>query len=205
MGTPAAAALATSECSSQPGFRSNRSRPRPVVQLRRRGGRVARLPREEVAQVGVGLEQDLRRKQDVVDPDDPVFVQLDVIEERRAAVQREVQGMVEIVVQVGAGADDKVHQAPVHHLDDAAAEPGRRQRTGHGQPDRRVVCRIEHPIGEDVTRLGQPPGVEGLECLVDEPAQLLAAARPVVADRLAAEIGPLVGGWERLAGDGARR
>ena len=64
----------------------------------------------------------------------------------------------------------------------------------HGQPDRRVVGRIEHPIGEDVARLRQPPRVEGLESLVDEPPQLLAAARPVVADGLAAEVGLLVGG-----------
>ena len=60
---------------------------------------------EEVADVGVGLEQHRRREQHVVDPDDALLVELHVVEERRAAVEREVQRVVEVVVEVRAGAD----------------------------------------------------------------------------------------------------
>ena len=102
----------------------------------------------------------------------PCFVQLHVVEERRAAVQREVQRVVEVVIEVRAGADEEVDEAAVHHLDDAAAEPGRRQRAGDGQADRRVVLGRQHLVGEDVARLGQPAGVERLEPVVDQVADL---------------------------------
>ena len=42
---------------------------------------------DEVADVGVGFEQDRRRKQHVVDADDAFLVQLHVVQERRAAVR----------------------------------------------------------------------------------------------------------------------
>jgi hypothetical protein len=50
----------------------------------------------------------VRGKQHVVDADDAFFVQLDVVHEGRAAVQREVQRVVQVVIEVGAGADDEV-------------------------------------------------------------------------------------------------
>ena len=67
-------------------------------------------------------------------------------EERRAAVQREIQRVVQVVIQVRAGRDDEVDQAAVHHLDDAPAEAGRRHRAGNGQPDGRVVLRRQHLV-----------------------------------------------------------
>ena len=126
-------------------------------------------------------------KQHVVDADDAFLVQLDVVEERRAAVQREVQRVVQVVIEVRAGGDDEVDQPALHHLDDAAAEAGRRQRAGDRQPDRRVVLRRQHLVGEDLARLAEPRGVERLESLVDQLPDLGAAVRPVVADRLAGE------------------
>ena len=128
----------------------------PVVELRRRDRLVQAGADDEVADVGVGFEQHRRRKQHVVDADDAVFVELDVVDERRAAVQREVQRVVQVVIQVRAGRDDEVDQAAVHHLDDAAAEPGRRHRAGNRQPDRRVVLGREHLLGEDLAGLRQP-------------------------------------------------
>ena len=113
----------------------------PVMEL---GGRASGLELradQEVADVRVGLEQHGGREQHVVDADDALLVQLDIVEERRAAVQREVQRVVQIVIEVGAGADDEVDEAAIHQLDHAAAEPGRRQRAGDGQADGRVVRR----------------------------------------------------------------
>ena len=137
------------------------------MELRGRDRLVQAGADDEVADVGVGLEQHGRGKQDVVDPDHAVLVQLDVVRERRAAAQREVQRVVQIVVQIRAGRDDEVDEPAVHHLDDAAAEPGRRHRAGHRQPDRRVVLGREHLLGEDLARLGEPPGVERLKPFVD--------------------------------------
>ena len=99
-------------------------------------------------------------------------------------MEREVQRVVEVVIEVRAGADDEVDQAAVHHLDDAAAEAGGRQRAGDGQTDRRVVFRRQHLVGEDVAGLRQAAGVERLEAVVDEVPDLGAAARPVVLDWL---------------------
>ena len=143
---------------------------------------------QEVADVGVGLEQHRRREQHVVDPDDPLLVELDVVEERRAAVEREVQRVVQVVIEIGAGADDEVDQPAVDQLDDAAAEAGRGQRAGDGQADGRVVLGRQHLVGEDVAGLGEAAGVERLEAVVDEVPDLGAAAGPVVSDWLARQI-----------------
>ena len=86
----------------------------PIVELRGRDGPDMLRPHEEIADVGVGLEQHRRRKQHVVDADDALLVQLDVVEERRAAVEREVQRVVEVVIEVRAGADDEVDEPAVH-------------------------------------------------------------------------------------------
>ena len=71
---------------------------------------------------------------------------------------------------------DEVDQAAIHQLDDAAAEPGGRQRAGDGQPDGRVVLRRQHLVGEDVAGLGEAAGVERLEAAVDQLADVGAAA-----------------------------
>ena len=81
----------------------------------------------------------LRRKQHVVDADHALLVEHAIVEKRRAAMQREVQRVVQVVIEVRAGADDEVDQPALHQLDDAAAKPGRRQRAGDGQTDGRVV------------------------------------------------------------------
>ena len=123
-----------------------------VVELRGRHRLVQARTDDEVPEVGVGFKQDGRRKQHVVDADDAVLVQLDVVDERRSAVQREVQRVVQIVVEVRPGRDDEVHEPAVHQLDDAAAQPRRRHRAGNRQPDRGFVLRREHSVGEDLAR-----------------------------------------------------
>ena len=142
---------------------------------------------QEVADVGVGLEEHRRREQDVVDADDALLVQLDVVEERRAAVQLEVQRVVEVVIEIRAGADHEVDQAPFHQFDDTAAESGGRERAGDGQADGGVARRGQHLVGVDVAGLGEASGVERLEAPLDELPHLGAAGRPVIANLLSLE------------------
>ena len=147
---------------------------------------------QKIADVGVGFEQHAGRKQHVVDADDPLFVELDVVEKWGAAVEREVQRVVQVVVEVRAGADDEVDEPAVEELDDAAAEPRGGQGAGDGQSDRGVVGRIEHLVGEDVAGLGQAAGIEGLKPAVDQLPDVGAAARPVVLDGFSRQV---VGGF----------
>ena len=160
----------------------------PHVQLGGRDGLVDSAAHEEVAHVRVGLEQHRGGKENVVDPDHALVVQIPIVEKWRSAVQGEIQRVVEVVIEICACADDEVHQPSLHQLDQAAAEPGRRQRAGHGDADGGVVVGVQHLLGEDVARLGQPRPVERLEAIVDERADVLAAARAVVLDGLAGEV-----------------
>ena len=65
---------------------------------------------------------------------DPLLVQLHVVQKRRAAVKGEVQRVVEVVIQVRAGADHEIDQPAVHELDDAATQSGRCESTSDGEP-----------------------------------------------------------------------
>src|SRR6185436_11801846 len=114
------------------------------------------------------------------------------VEERRTAAEGEIERVMKVVIQVRAGRDDEIDQAAVHHLDDAAAEAGWRERAGDGQADRRVVRRIEHLVGENLCSFGQPAGVERLKTLVDQMTDFLAPFGTVIPDWLA--------GQERLTG-----
>ena len=162
--------------------------PEPVVQLGGGDGPVEAGPHQEITHVRVGLEQNRGRKQHVVDADDALVVELDVVQERRAAMEREVQRVVEVVIEVRARADDKVHEPTVHQLHDAPAQARRRECAGHRQPDRGVVLRQQHLVREDAARLANPGGVEGLKTFLYEMTDLGAALRPVVADGLAGQV-----------------
>src|SRR5687768_9501985 len=162
--------------------------PEPVVELRRRDGAVHAAARQEAADVLIGFEEHRRGKEDVVDADHAGGVQIAIVQERRSAAQREVQRVVEVVVQVRAGADQEIKQPALHHLDDAAAEPRRRHGTGDRQADGRVVLRREHLVREDLAGFRQPPGVERLEPVVDEPAYRGVAGGPVIPDGPAGEV-----------------
>ena len=90
-------------------------------------------------------------------------------------MQREIQRVVQVVIQVRAGTDDEIHQPAIHHLDHAAADAGRRHGTGDRQANRRVFLGIEHLVGEDAAGLGQSRGVERLKAFIDQVADFLAA------------------------------
>ena len=91
-------------------------------------------------------------------------------------------------MEVGARAEDDVHETALHQRDNAAPQTRRRQRSGDREPDRRVVLRQQHLVGEDATGLAEARGVECLEAFVDEVRDVGAAARPVVPDGLTAQV-----------------
>ena len=103
-------------------------------------------------------------------------------------MQGEIQRVVQVVIEIRAGADEEVDHAAVHQLDDTAAEPGGRQRAGYGQANRRVVGRSEHLVRENVAGLRQAAGIEGLETTVNQGADIGAATRPVVLDGLSRQV-----------------
>jgi hypothetical protein len=157
--------------------------PEPVVKFRRGDRLVQPRSDDEVADVQVCLEEHGRGKQHVVDANDALVVQLDVVEKRRAAVQREVQRVMEVVIEVRASRDHEVDQPAVHHLDDAAAKTGRRQRAGDRQTDGRVMFRSEHLLRIDLARFRQPAGVERLKAFIDQVPDLGTPLRPIIPNR----------------------
>ena len=151
---------------------------------------VAALPpaaRAHLADELVGREQDAVVEEDVVDPDHALVAQLDVVRGRRAAVHREPEREMGVVIQVGAGRDDPVDEARLHERDEAAhPEPRRRHRARQRHPDRGV--RLEHALGEEVAALAEPAGVVSQEGVVDERGGSLLTRNGSRVDALAAEV-----------------
>ena len=158
------------------------------MQLGRRDRSIDSPPHEEVANIGVGLEQYGRWKEHIVDANDALFVELDVVDEWRAAVKGEVQSVVKIVVEVGARADEEVNEPALHQLDHTSAKTRGRQCTGDGQRDGRVVLGQQHLVREDTAGLAKPRRIERLKTLVDQVPDVGAAARPIVANGFAREV-----------------
>src|SRR5262245_46375811 len=87
---------------------------------------------------------------------------------------------MEIVIEVGAGRDEKVDQSSIHQLDETSTQASRSEGTGHGEPDSSVVLWIEHLVREDFARLGQARRVEGLKALRDQTMNVGTSGRPVI-------------------------
>ena len=158
-----------------------------LVQLGRRHRPFHAAADEKIADERVGVEQHLRRKQDVVDADHAFLVEHAIVEERRAAAQREVQRVVQIVIEVRAGTDDEIDEAALHHRDDAAAQARRRHRPRDGQRNGGVVPCRQHLVAEDAACLAKARGVERLEAVVDQRAHGCTAFRPVITNWLTFE------------------
>src|SRR5258706_4316650 len=134
------------------------------------GGRHGPLRKvlEALAQEAIRIQQHLVTKEHVVDADDARFVQLGVTELEGAAMQRVIERMVDVVVEVGAGADNEVYRAALHQRDDATTDAGWGHCAGNRQADRHVLLGIEHAAGEEPGSLADTPGVVGLKRLVDQ-------------------------------------
>ncbi len=95
---------------------------------------------DDLADEGVGVEQDGVVEEDVVDADDVAFAQFDVVEKRRAAVQLHVEAVMDVVVEVGARGDDPVDEAGFDEGDEAGfAQAGRHERAGEADADQSVA------------------------------------------------------------------
>ena len=65
---------------------------------------------DQFAVKAVGVEQRLVVEDDIVDPDDRVFAEGEVVEVGPALVERQVEGVVGVVVEVSPGGDDPVDE-----------------------------------------------------------------------------------------------
>ncbi len=114
---------------------------------------------EDLAQKAVGIQQHLVEEEHVVDADDARLVQIRIVEFEAATVERIVERVVNVVVEVRAGADHEVYRAALHKRDDAAADPSGRHRASDGQADGDVLLRVEHALGVEARGLVDAPGV----------------------------------------------
>ena len=129
--------------------------------------RAKTLVLDQLAVERVGIEQGLVIEDDVVDADDVVLPQGVVVEVGPALVERQVEREVGVVVEVGAGGDDPVHEPGLDQRDQAAhAQPGGGQSPGERQADRAIG--LEQLAGEDLADLAQPAGVVAQERVIDQ-------------------------------------
>ena len=108
---------------------------------------------ENVAQDFVGGHEAIAvAEQHVIDADDVVVAQLGVVELEAADAHGVVQREVHVVVEVGAGGDDPIHEAGLDERDDAgAAHAGGRERAREAHADGDVGA--EHLLGEELAGL----------------------------------------------------
>src|SRR5260370_5104065 len=75
----------------------------------------------------VGAEQVLVVEDDVVNPDNLVFTELEIVQARPRLVHIHAQSEMRIVVEIGAGADNPVHEAGFDKRDQATRSQTRRR------------------------------------------------------------------------------
>ena len=101
----------------------------------------------------------------------------EVVEVGPALVERQVEGVVGVVVEVRARRDDPVDEPGLDQRDQAAhPQAGRSQGARERQADGAVG--LEHLPGEDLADLAEPAGVVAEERLVDQVGRSHAAASP---------------------------
>src|SRR5271157_4283531 len=115
----------------------------------------------------VRVQQRLVVEDDVIDADHVVLPQGVVVEVGPALVERQVQRVVGVMVEVGAGGDDPVHEPGRDQWNQAAhAQPGRSERAGDGQADGAVW--FQELAGENLADLAQSPRVVAQEGMIDQ-------------------------------------
>ena len=83
-------------------------------------GRAKDLVPDQLAIERVGIEQGLVVEDDVVDPDHVVLTEREIIQVGTALMQRKIERVVRVVIEVGAGRDDPVDEAGLDQGDQAA-------------------------------------------------------------------------------------
>ena len=150
-------------------------------------GRWNSSPGRHFANEGIGREQHAVVEEDIVNPHDALVAQLDVIRVGRSPVHGQAEGEVRIMIQVGPGGDQPVHEPRFHQGNETAhAEPRWRHSAGEGHSHRDVG--LEHPLGEELAAFPQPAGVVCQEGVVDQLGHRLFAGGGLGIDPLAAQI-----------------
>src|SRR5579859_2003245 len=77
---------------------------------------------EALAKKAVRIQQYLIAEKDIIDANDASFVQVGITQLIGAAMQRVVEGVMDVVVEVGARADHEINRATLHQCENAAAD-----------------------------------------------------------------------------------
>ena len=150
------------------------------------------LALNDLAEERVGRQQHVVVEEDVVDADDAFLAQHDVGLLRVAAVHREPESEMRVVIEIRAGRDDPVDEAALDERNERRhAESGRRERAGERHADRDVG--LEHLLREQLARFAQTRRVVGEEGVVDQIGGRLGAVdRRGIDARAAQELALLV-------------
>ena len=138
------------------------------------------LPLDDLPEEGVGAEQHVVVEEDVVDAHDPLFAQHRIACLCIAAVHRQTEAEMRVVIEVRARGDDPVHESRLDERDERRhAESRRREGAGEGEADGDVG--LEHLRREQLAGFAESCSVVRLEGAVDQVGGRLA---PVDATRL---------------------
>jgi hypothetical protein len=122
---------------------------------------------DDLAHKGVGIQQDIEVKKNVINADDPVAMQRHVIQKGRPLVQGHAQPVMQIVIKIGPGGNDPIHEPRAHQRDQARfAQAGRSQGARQAQADDAVVG--QHFFRQQFGRLAQASAVVGQERFVHQ-------------------------------------
>ena len=97
-----------------------------------------------------------------------MLVELDIVDEGRPAVEREIEGVVEIVVEICSRGYDPIHESVLNQGYDAGPAQSRgRQRPRQAHADGDILS--EHLLREELAGLAKTSGVVGLEIAINKP------------------------------------
>ena len=89
---------------------------------------------------------------------------------------------MQVMIKVGASANDKVDHAPFHQFDHTTTQPSRCKSTSHRETDGSVICWIQHLIRKDMASFSETPSIERLKSVVDEMPESRTPAWSVIPD-----------------------
>ena len=127
-------------------FATGRHRLAQQVEVLARRVRAVVLQRQrELRAEALAARELVLRREDVVEADDAQAREPHVVAVRVALRVREAERLVDVVVEVGAGADDDIDQPVLDQVDDKRPHAGRHHRAGEAEEDRRLVAQHRLP------------------------------------------------------------
>src|SRR5437016_9144819 len=86
---------------------------------------------DDLAHKGVRIEKDVVIKEDIVNPNHPMAMKIDIVKKRGPGIKFHVEPVMNVVVQIGPSRDDPINKARLHQGDEAGlAQPRRSQGAG---------------------------------------------------------------------------